>query len=146
MPFQFSLATVLRLRENLEHTELLTLEKRYSELALAQGRLWEAEQNIIRAAESRQLELSRGTTAIQLQLAIEEESQMRQQRDALLQKLQEAQRVLREQLAIYWKARQKRDILQELRKQKFDVYQRTQAKLEQRERDELFLLRRKRVR
>jgi flagellar biosynthesis chaperone FliJ len=146
MPFQFSLATVLRLRENLEHTELLTLEKRYSELALAQGRLWEAEQNIIRAAESRQLELSRGTTAIQLQLAIEEESQMRRQRDARLQKLQEAQEVLREQLAIYWKARQKRDILQELRKQKFDVYQRTQAKLEQRERDELFLLRRKRVR
>jgi len=146
MPFQFSLATVLRLRENLEHTELLTLEKRYSELALAQGRLWEAEQNIIRAAESRQLQLSRGTTAIQLQLAIEEESQMRQQRDALLQKLQEAQKVLREQLAVYWKARQKRDILQELRKQKFDVYQRAQAKLEQRERDELFLLRRKRVR
>jgi flagellar export protein FliJ len=146
MPFQFSLATVLRLRETLEHTELLTLEKRYSELALAQGRLWEAEQNIIRAAESRQLELSRGTTAIQLQLAIEEESQMRQQRDALLQKLQEAQKVLREQLAIYWKARQKRDILQELRKQKLDVYQRTQAKLEQRERDELFLLRHKRVR
>jgi flagellar export protein FliJ len=146
MPFQFSLATVLRLRENLEHTELLTLEKRYSELALAQGRLWEAEQNIIRAAESRQLQLSRGTTAIQLQLAIEEESQMRQQRDALLQKLQEAQKVLREQLVVYWKARQKRDILQELRKQKFDVYQRAQAKLEQRERDELFLLRRKRVR
>lgn len=143
MPFRFSLETVLRLRENLEHTESLILERRYAELAQAQGMLWEAEQNIVHSRELKNQELTRGTTAIQLQLAMEEESRLRQRRDDLTKKLLEAQALLREQIATYRQARQKRDILQELHKQKFDLYRREQGKTEQRERDEAFLLRRK---
>jgi len=143
MAFRFSLETVLRLRETLEHTESLILERRYSELARAQGMLWEAEQNIIYSRETKNEELARGMTAIQLQLAIEEESRLQQQRDTLLRKLQEAQNLLREQLAAYRKARQKRDVLEELRKRNFESYRREQEKREQRERDETFLLRRK---
>jgi flagellar FliJ protein len=141
MPFRFSLATLLRVRESLEHTEMLVLEKRYGEVAFVQGQLWEADQNLIRARECRQEELSRGVMAVQLQLALEEEIRQRRLRDELLKELQAAQTRLREQLDIYWKARQKRDVLQEIRKQKFEQYRREQEKSEQRERDELFLLR-----
>jgi len=143
MGFRFSLATVLRLRENLEHTESLVLERHYAELARVQGMLWEAELNIGNARRIKNEELAQGMTGIQLQLAIEEESRLQQHRDTLLQKLQEAQKLLREQMATYRKARQKRDVLEELRKRNFNSYRREQEKREQRERDEAFLLRRK---
>jgi flagellar FliJ protein len=144
MPFRFSLATVLRVRENVEQTEALRLEKYYAELAKVQGMLWEAEQNIARARQLRQDELSRGITAIELRMAVEEESHWKQRSAELLQQLREAQARLRDQILAYRKARQSRDVLEELRKQKFESYRREQEKSEQRERDEIFLLRRKR--
>lgn len=141
MPFRFSLATVLNLRENLEQKEAGILEQRYAELAAAQGRLWEAEQNITRAQQDRAQQLNEGTSAFQLQLALQEEAGLKQKRLDAHQKLQEAQIRLREQIEIYKQARQKRDTLEELRKRQATEYQREQSKSEQQERDELYLLR-----
>jgi len=141
MPFRFSLASVLNIREKLEQRELLLLERRYAELATAQGKLWEVAQNIVRNHEQQADELKRGTTGFQLQMAIEEAKALEDRRLQLQKKLQEAQKALREQLENYRKARQKRDVLEELRQQQLDRYQREQGKIEQRERDELFLLR-----
>jgi flagellar export protein FliJ len=141
MPFRFSLATVLNLRDNLEQKEARTLERRYVELSAAQGRLWEAEQNIIRAQEERAHELSQGISAFQLQLALSDETRLKQLRDDWQKKFQEAQSRLREQIEIYKKARQQRDTLDELRKQQAEDYQREQLKTEQQERDELYLMR-----
>jgi len=141
MPFRFSLTTVLNLRERLEQREQLVLERRYAELAVVQGKLWEATQNLTRAQELQAEELKQGTTAFQLQLTVEHIKALEQQQMSLQKSLQEAQSRLREQLEIYRQARQKRDVLEELRQQQLDQYQREQGKLEQRERDELFLLR-----
>jgi flagellar export protein FliJ len=143
MAFRFTLATVLRVRENIEHTEALRLEKCYADLAKVQGMLWEAEQNIARATQAKQEELARGVIAVELQSAMEEESRWKQRSAELLQQLREAQTRLREQIAAYSKARRSRDVLEELRIQQFAVYRREQDKSEQRERDETFLLRRK---
>jgi flagellar export protein FliJ len=141
MPFRSSLAAVLNLRENLEQKEARILEKRYVELSAAQGRLWEAEQNIIRAQDERAQELSQGTSAFQLQLALGEETRLKNVRDDWQKKLQDAQTNLRQQIEIYKKARQNRDTLDELRKQQAEEYQREQLKSEQQERDELYLMR-----
>jgi len=141
MPFRFSLATVLNLRVNLEQKEARILELRYAELAAAQGRLWEAEQNITRAQQDRAQQLNEGTSAFQLQLALQEEAGLKQKRLDAHQKLQEAQIRLRQQIEIYKQARQKRDTLEELRKRQATEYQREQSKSEQQERDELYLLR-----
>ena len=141
MPFRFSLATVLNLHENLEQKEAQILEQRYAELAAAQGRLWEAEQNIVRAQQERARQLDAGTSAFQLQLALQEEAGLKEKRLDAHQKLQEAQTRLREQIANYKQARQKRDTLEELRKRRAAEYQREQSKSEQQERDELYLLR-----
>jgi flagellar biosynthesis chaperone FliJ len=143
MPFRFSLAAVLRVRENLEHAESLILEKRYSELAKFQGMLWEAQQNIHHARQARQDQLTRGVTAIELQLKMEEEAYWKQRSVEVSQQLLQAQARLREQIAVYRKARQNRDVLEELRKQKFEIYRREQERAEQKDRDEAFLLRRK---
>jgi flagellar export protein FliJ len=142
MPFRFSLATVLNLRGNLEQKEARVLEQRYAELAAAQGRLWEAEQNITHAQQERAQQLSEGIPAFQLQLALQEETNLKQKRLDAHQKLQEAQTRLREQIDIYKQARQQRDTLEELRKRQATEYQREQTKTEQQERDELYLLRR----
>jgi flagellar export protein FliJ len=141
MPFRFSLATVLNLRENLEQKEARILEQRYAELAAAQGHLWEAEQNITRAQQERAQQLNQGTSAFQLQLALQEEANLKHKRLHAHQKLQEAQTRLREQIDLYKQARQQRDTLEELRKRQAVQYQRQQAKAEQQERDELYLLR-----
>lgn len=141
MPFRFSLASVLKLRGTLEHRELLALERRYAELAAAQGRLWEAEKVIVAAREQRERQLRNGTTAIEIQFGLEHANQLERNRAALHTALQETQRILREQLTRYRKARQERDVLEELRKRQFEVYRREQDKIEQNQRDELFLLR-----
>jgi len=141
MPFRFSLATVLSLREKLEQREMLLLERRYSELAAVQGKLWEAAQNITRAQEQQAEDLKRGTTAFPLQLNVETIRSLEKHRATLQKQLQEAQLRLRDQLEKYRQARQKRDVLEELRKQQLEHHQREQGKMEQRERDELFLLR-----
>ncbi len=143
MPFRFPLASVLKLRGTLEHRELLVLERRYAELAAAQGRLWEAEKAIVVAREQRERQLQNGTTAIQIQFALEHANQLERNRTALHAALLETQRILREQLTVYRKARQERDVLEELRKRQFDVYRRAQDKIEQNQKDELFLLRRR---
>ncbi len=141
MPFRFPLATVLNLRENLEQKEARLLERRYVELSAAQGRLWEAEQNIVRAQEERAHQLSQGIPAFQLQLALSEETRLKQLRDDWQGKLQEAQTHLREQIEIYKRARQQRDTMEELRKRQAEDFQREQLKSEQQERDELHLMR-----
>jgi flagellar export protein FliJ len=141
MPFRFSLSTVLKLRDNLEQKESRILEQCYAELAAVQGRLWEAEQNIVRAGEERREQLKAGLPAIHLQLALQAETQLKLSRDSLRQKLGQAQTHLREQIEIYKKARQQRDTLEEIRGKQLESYQREAAKSEQQQRDELHLLR-----
>jgi flagellar export protein FliJ len=143
MPFRFPLASVLKVREDLEHRELLMLERKYSELAAAQSAYWQAQQALTDERKRQQQELMEGTTAVQLQTGIEYSTYLEQQRRILELKLLEAQSRLREQQEIYWKARQERDVLQELRKQQFQKYSQEEAKREQSERDELFLIRRR---
>jgi flagellar export protein FliJ len=141
MPFRFSLTTVLQVRENLEQKEARALEQCYVELSAAQGRLWEAEQNITHAQEERAHELSQGIPAYQLQLALGDEKRLKQLRENWQTKLQEAQVRLRGQIEIYKRARQQRETMEELRKQQVEEYQREQLKSEQQERDELYLMR-----
>jgi flagellar FliJ protein len=143
MAFKFSLASVLKLRQNLEQRELLLLERRYAELAAAQSAYWQAQAALIAERQRQQEELRSGTTAVQLQTGLEYSAELEQQRRRAELKVLEAQTRVREQQEIYWKARQQRDVLQELRQQQFEAYSREQAKSEQRERDEMFLMRRR---
>ncbi len=143
MPFRFPLASVLKVREDLEHRELLMLERKYAELAAAQSAYWQAQQVLSEERNRQQQELTEGTTGVQLQTGIEYSTYLEQQRRTLELKLLDAQSRLREQQETYWKARQERDVLQELRKQQFQKYSQEEAKREQSERDELFLIRRR---
>jgi flagellar biosynthesis chaperone FliJ len=83
-----------------------------------------------------------GMSAAHLQLALEGEARIEHKRQALTAKLVELQSQVREQIGKYRQARQKRETLEELRRQQLQKYKREEATREQQAGDELFLLRR----
>lgn len=144
MPFQFSLAAVLRYRENIEDLEYLTLEKRQQEVILLEREIQQVEKAWSEAEKKRSFELAAGLCAADLQSAYDYQIALEQQRDALRAQLQEARRKWREQMQVYQGARRRREMLEKLRSQQGEQYGREQAKREQNAMDEIFLSRRRR--
>ena len=144
MAFRFTLAPVLKYREALEQREYLALEKIQLEIAQAERRLQKFEESWAAAAKRREGELRQGTPSIHLQAAYNQELFLQKQRDDLLLKLQELQAKRQQAMKAYERARQKREVLQELRARQLDVYQHEQAKREQRTLDDIFLSRHRR--
>jgi flagellar FliJ protein len=140
MPFRFSLATVLRLRESRERTEEAALEQCYRELYSIQKQLSVQDQQIAAIRNHHEQELVRGTRAAELHCLLEQRFQSEHQRDAILQQLAEAQEKLRRQIEIYRSARQQREIVGQVRTSRFKQYQQREALAEQKARDDLFLL------
>jgi flagellar protein FliJ len=144
MAFRFALAAVLQYREALEQREYLALEKIQLEIAQAERRVQKLEESWSAAAKRREEELGRGTRSIHLQAAYNQELFFQKQRDDLLLKLQDLQAKRQQAMKAYELARQKREVLQELRTRAFDAYRHEQAKREQRTLDDLFLARHRR--
>jgi len=142
MPFRFTLSPVLRLRENLERREYLTLQALYSESAEVRSDIRALEQTLARARSQRTSKLSEGMPAVLLQFELESEARVEHKRQTLVAKLVELQTKVKEQIEKYRQARQKREILEELRRQQLQEYTREEAIREQQAADELFLLRR----
>ena len=142
MPFRFTLAPVLRLRENLERREYLALQALYAETAEVRSDIRGWEQMLLQARSQRISKLSEGMPAVLLQFELESEARVERKRQTLLAKLAELQGKVNEQIGKYRQARQKREILEELRRQQLQDYTREEAVREQQAADELFLLRR----
>ena len=142
MPFRFTLAPVLRLRENLERREYLALQALYSESAEVRSDIRGWEQMLLQARSQRISKLSEGMPAVLLQFELESEARVERKRQTLLAKLAELQGKVNEQIGKYRQARQKREILEELRRQQLQDYTREEAVREQQAADELFFLRR----
>ena len=80
--------------------------------------------------------------AVLLQFELESEARVEHRRQTLLAKLADLQAKVKEQIEKYRQARQKREVLEELRRQQLQEYTREEATREQQAADELFLLRR----
>jgi len=144
MAFQFSLAGVLKLRESVERREYLALEKIHMEIAHTEAQLREVHELRSQLEERRQAELAEGVPSIQLQGAIEQELALEHRRDAIKAKLKELDAQRQQHVKAYDLARQKREMLDDLRTRQLDAYLRNRAKREQSAIDDLFLSRRKR--
>ncbi len=142
MPFRFPLSPVLRLRENLERREYLALQALYTQTAEVRSDIKALQQVLAQARSQRATKLMEGMSAAHLQLELEGEARIEQKRQALAAKLVELQSQVQEQIGKYQQARQKRETLEELRRQQLQKYVREQATREQQAADELFLLRR----
>jgi len=142
MAFRFPLSPVLRLRENLERREYLALQALYAQAAEVRSDIKALEQSLTQARSQRSTRLLEGMFAAHLHLELAGEARIEHQRQALLRKLAELQGQVKGQIAKYQQARQKREMLEELRRQQFEEYVREEATREQQAGDELFLLRR----
>jgi flagellar export protein FliJ len=144
MAFRFTLAAVLKYRKSLEQREYVALGRVHQEIAQVEAQLHQCEQWISEIAGLRAAETARGIASVHLQDAYERECGLEKQRDELQVKRQELKVKRQQCLRAYEQARQKREILEELRSQQLQAYVLDQSRREQRRVDDMFLSRLKR--
>jgi flagellar export protein FliJ len=142
MPFTFSLQPILRLHASYERLERLRLLAIAAEIVRAREEISAVARESIAARVSTQTKMRAGVSGAELHFELMSEN-MRVERQRMLgARLAELEKRERVQRQAYRLARQKREILTNLRERKWDEYRREQARREQQRLDELFLLHR----
>ena len=142
MPFRFPLEAVFHFRKSVEHQHELRLRTANQQVARVRHVLEHIDQMIrhLRDANSRQL--IAGTTSAEMRFALKREATLLQQRAELERELARVENLRDQQQKIFRQARRAREIFESLRQHQLEAYQREAARREQRELDDLFLIRR----
>ena len=138
MPFRFSLASVLRVRESIERREELALQRVEMEVVRVKHRIDELTQELARAGEARENALRNSIPAYDLQSM---DAQMNAALDAkqiLLDTLQTLQQQRDAQMKLYQVAYNGRQMLTDLLEQKKSEYKQEQDHAQQKRIDDLF--------
>lgn len=142
MAFRFSLQALLRVRLSVERAELQRLQAIAAQAARVRAFIegLDAERQV--AKTKLQEAVASGISGAELRFEALREAAFGERRAALLKKLAEIEKLRHEQQARYLRVRQQREILSELRERQLAGYRAEQARREQQQIDELFLLRR----
>jgi flagellar export protein FliJ len=138
VPFRFSLASVLRVRESIERREELALQRVEMEVVRVKHRIDELTQELARAGEARENALRNSIPAYDLQSM---DAQMNAALDAkqiLLDTLQTLQQQRDAQMKLYQVAYNGRQMLTDLLEQKKNEYKQEQDHAQQKRIDDLF--------
>jgi flagellar export protein FliJ len=141
MAFHFSLETILRLRRGQERAERLKLEAIASEQARAVSQLEIMTERFFESRRRFQQLMVQGTSGSELQFENARSEGVAAARRALKARISELEQQRLKQVEAYTKARQSREILENLRNTKFEVYRQMLSRREQQELDALFLMR-----
>lgn len=136
MAFRFSLQPILRLRASVERLEQLRMLLLAAQITRVEREIVSLEDNLSAERQLRLSSLSEGVPAAELHFEGAREKTRADQIRALHDLLAGIRRKHEEQRRIYQAARQKKEILENLRKRRFEEYRRDQHLL-----DEAFLLR-----
>ena len=139
MPFNFQLATVLKFRQGMEQREYIALERIQHEIVSTAAQLEQLETARQLAVRGTDSNLRKGTPAILLQTDLDQEQALEQEKKKLRIRLGELDNQKTQRLKQYEIARQKREVLEELRNRQFESFTREQAKREQAQIDDMFL-------
>jgi flagellar export protein FliJ len=142
MAFRFPLQEILHYRESLEHQQELRLRAIHQQVAKVRHLIEQVDQRIRDVQTRESQELHAGTTAAELCFALASEASLRQQRQIVERELVRLQNLRDQQQRVFQQARRDRETFENLRQRQFEEYQRNAARREQRQLDELFLLRR----
>ena len=142
MAFHFQLATLLRLRESLERQELQRLQNLVAEITQTRAEIESIDFQVESSRREVVEQASTGISGAELHAVALGEFARLELRARLIAKLEELEQQRKEQQSRYNHARQRREILSNLRERQFSAYQREQARREQQQTDELFLIRR----
>ncbi len=142
MPFLFSLQPILRLHASYERLERLRLLAIAAEIVRAREEIAAVTRESIAARTNTQTRMGTGVVAAELHFEMMSENMRQERRRMLGARLAELEKRELAQQQAYRLARQKREILSNLRQKKWDEYRREQARREQQRLDEVFLLHR----
>ena len=141
MAFHFPLEVVLRFRQSVEHQQELRLRAATQHVARVRHLIEQLDQRAKEMQNRQWHELNAGTTAAELRFAFLCQSALSEQRRVLETELVRLQHLRNEQQKIYQKARRERETIASLRDRQQREYRRQAARREQRQLDDLFLLR-----
>jgi flagellar export protein FliJ len=140
MAFRFSLRPILRLRTSYERLERLRLLALAAAIVRVRGEIAALERES-REARGRMREgLALGLTGAEIQFDTVCEQFRTDRKQVLETQLTELEGKQQRQRVAYQAARQKREILENLRERQWNEYRQKQARREQQRLDELYLL------
>ncbi len=141
MAFHFPLEAILRLRRGLERMERLKLEALASEQARAKRELEIVTEQFIESRRKFQERLVQETYASELRFEDARVDRVAAAQRGLKMRIAELEQLRLKQVQIYTKARQSREVLENLRDKKFEIHRQEMIRREQQGLDDLFLMR-----
>jgi flagellar export protein FliJ len=142
MAFQFSLEPVLRLRKSLERQQELLLREANRQMTALQLRIDNLNAQLSQHATLEALHLASTLSAAELQFMQLCRSVLLGQRGSLEKRLATAQAILDSRMISFRQAHQQREVLETLRQTQTQVYRQNEARQNQRQLDDLLLMRR----
>jgi flagellar export protein FliJ len=142
MAFQFSLDAVLRLRQSLERQQVSLLREANQQMTALQLRIDNLNTQLSQRATQESAQLACSLSAAELQFIELCRTALMGQRGSLEKRLATAQRVRDACMAGFRLARQRREALETLRQMQVQIYRQQEARQNQRQLDDLLLLRR----
>jgi flagellar export protein FliJ len=141
MAFHFPLHAVLHIRQSIEHQQELRLRAANQRVARVRGLIEHLEGSRQELHSTQSAELSAGTTAAELRFELQCDAELLRHRRELEHQLAGLQQVRDQQREIFQQARRARETLECVRDQKLRLYEKEALRREQRNLDDLFLLR-----
>jgi flagellar export protein FliJ len=141
MAFHFPLQAVFHFRQSVEHQQELRLRAANQQVAKVRHLLDQLDERIRQLQLRESQELGVGTTSAELRFALSGEASLREQRENAERELLRWQNLRDQQQKIFQQARRERETFESLRDHQLGEYRRDAARREQRQLDDLFLLR-----
>jgi flagellar export protein FliJ len=141
MAFRFPLAAILHYRQSLEHQQELRVREANQHAARVRRAIDQLQQRVLENKSERLQYLTDGTTAAEIRFSLMREAALRQHHQELLRELMRVQKVRDQQQKLFQQARRERETYESLRDHQLHEYERKARRREQRELDDLFLLR-----
>jgi flagellar export protein FliJ len=141
MAFHFPLQAVFHFRQSVEHQQELRLRTANQQVARMRHLLDQIDERIRQMRTRQSTQLEAGTTSAELRLNLTGEAWLGQQRQDAERELLRWQNLRDQQQKIFQQARRDRETFENLRDHQLQQYQRDADRREQRQLDDLFLMR-----
>ena len=142
MPFRFTLAPLLRLRQSVERQRTLQLQEVSHRVTRAQEVLAQLERFLSDSAQSDSTNLAMGRSAAELQFASVFRENLHHHRQELQSDIGKLEVLRQQAVSAYQQAYRAREVLESLRARQRRTYQQEQLRREQQELDATYLLQR----
>jgi flagellar export protein FliJ len=146
MAFRFPLQAILHFRQSLEHQQELRLRAANQQVARVQHGIEQIDSHrqALRAGQAR--ELRAGISSAELRFGLQCDAELLRHRRELELQLVRQQQQRDQQREIFQQARRARETLEAVRDEQLRLYKQEAARREQRNLDDLFLMRREYLR